>query len=296
MNFRSISSLLALSCLVALVPSACGGDSNENGDSDGGSGDAGEGGTSGQGGSGGNKGGTSGQSGSAGKGGSSGKGGTTSTGGRGGDAGAGADGGLGGVGGEPGGAGEGGAGGEPGCTIASNATVPGTLRITADDNFRLYVNGTLIDEMARIWSSPQTYTVLVFRHPSQKNVIAVEGINTQEISTLDRMIVADLSFDTGTSLQSVVTDTTWKLSTASATNWFAVDFNDAAWGAAFDEGAHGITPYGNILGASSARLIWAYDSNVDAAAKPDPPEHVFARKSFYVNVAGTVTTAPGTCP
>jgi alpha-L-rhamnosidase len=170
------------------------------------------------------------------------------------------------------------------------------LKITADDNYRLYVNGTLIDETPRLWSSPQTYTVTLFRNPTRKNVLAVEGINTAEISGLDRGIIADLSFDAGGGAQSVLTDTTWKLSTTLVTDWFTVAFNDAAWVAATDEGAHGIVPYNMVLGTSSARWIWAYDASGDASTKTDPPESVWVRKSFYVNLAGAVTSTPNACP
>jgi hypothetical protein len=300
MNFRTASPLLVIVTLAASVPTACGGDSNGaggDGDSEAGSdqgGSSGKGGSAGRSGAG--QGGSSGQGGSAGRGGSSGQGGTAARGGSAGDSGAAGDGGVGANGGAGGDAGEGGAGGAPSCPIADDATVSGTLRITTDDNFRLYVNGQLIDETPRVWSSPQTYTVPLFRNPTRKNVLAVQGINTAEISGLDRGIIADLSFDAGAGAQSVVTDATWRLATSLATNWFTVAFDDSAWVDAIDEGAHGIAPYGGVLGTSSARWIWAYNSNVDAAQKADPPENVWVRKSFYVNLSGAVTGSPSACP
>ena len=294
MNFRTASSLLVIATLVASVPTACGGDSEGaggDGDSEAGSGGSDQGGSSGKGGSAG----TSGSAGSsAGRGGNAGKGGSAGNSGTAGDGGVGASGGDGGS--DDGAAGEGGAGGAPSCPIADDATVSGTLRVTTDDNFRLYVNGQLIDETPRLWSSPQTYTVPVFRNPTRKNVLAVQGINTAEISGLDRGIIADLAFDAGAGAQSVVTDATWRLATSLATNWFTVAFDDSAWVAAIDEGAHGIAPYGSVLGNSSARWIWAYNSNVDAAQKADPPENVWVRKSFYLNISGAVTGAPSACP
>jgi hypothetical protein len=276
-----------------LVPIACGDDSDDGGGGGDGSSGAGSGGEE-QGGSSGSAGssGSGAQGGSGGRGGSSGSGGTAGD--SGGEGGVGASGGAGGS--EGGEGGLAGAGGEPNCPIASDATVSGTLKITADDNYRLYVNGTLIDETPRLWSSPQTYTVTLFRNPTRKNVLAVEGINTAEISGLDRGIIADLSFDAGGGAQSVLTDTTWKLSTTLVTDWFTVAFNDAAWVAATDEGAHGIVPYNMVLGTSSARWIWAYDASGDASTKTDPPESVWVRKSFYVNLAGAVTSTPNACP
>ena len=288
--------------LSALIPSACGGDSDTKGDGGspkgGEAGDAGEGGTDSTGGTrptggagAGPTGGRGGSSGSAGRGGSSGDAGSA------GEAGGGGVGASGGEAGAGGGlAGEGGAGGAPECPFAIDAGVTGTIKITTDDNFILYLNGALIDETPRLWNSPQTYTVnYVFRHPSRKNVIAVHGINNAEIDGLDRGVIVDLSFDAGAGLQSVLSDATWKLSTTLLKGWFQVAFDDSAWVAATDEGAHGIAPYGNILGTSSARWLWSYDSNVPAASKPTT-EEVWVRKVFYVSAAGTVSATPSACP
>lgn len=285
--------------LSALIPSACGGDSDTKGDGGsakgGEAGDAGEGGTDNTGGTrptggagAGPTGGRGGSSGSAGRGGSSGDAGSA---GEAGGGGVGASGGEAGAGGGQ----DGGAGGAPECPFAMDATVSGTLKITTDDHFRLYVNGVLIDETQRLWSSPQTYTVNVFRHPSRKNVLAVDGLNNAEIDGLDRGVIVDLSFDAGAGPESVLSDATWKLSTTLVANWFEVDFVDTAWVAATDEGPHGITPYGNILGTSSARWLWSYDSNVPAASKPTM-EQVWVRKTFYVGASGTVSSTPTACP
>jgi hypothetical protein len=138
--------------------------------------------------------------------------------------------------------------------------------------------------------------VTLHRNPSRKNVLAVEGINTMEISGLDRGIIVDLSFDAGAGSQSVLSDATWRLSTVLVTDWFSVAFDDSGWVAATDEGLHGITPYNDVLGVSSAHWIWAYDASGAASAKTDPPESVWVRKSFYVNAAGTVTSTPSACP
>ena len=297
MSFRIASPYVGIVLFSLLVPVACGDDSDDDG---GGGAKGGEAGEAGDGGT--NQGGSSARGGSAGsgaQGGSSGRGGSSGsgTGGSAGASGAGGDGGVGASGGAGGSeGGEGGAGGEPGCTILNDATITGMLKITTDDNYRLYVNGALIDETPRLWSSPQMYTVTLYRNPSRKNVLAIEGINAAEIDGLDRGIIADLSFDAGGGAQSVLTDTSWKLSTTLVTDWFSIAFNDTSWVAATDEGAHGITPYNMVLGTSSARWIWAYDANVAASAKMDPPESVFVRKSFYVNVAGTVTSTPTPCP
>ena len=290
----SFSALICSLALSTLLPVACSGDSNEKGDGgDGTGGDeggsGGKGGSGGTGATGGASGGSSGATGKGGKGGTSGSAGTS------GEAGAGGVGASGGEGGAFGGEAGEGAGGAPTCPFASDATVSGTLKITADDYYRLYVNGALIDETQRLWYSPQTYTVNVFRHPSRKNVIAVDVLNAAEIDGLDRGVVMDLSFDAGGGAQSVLSDASWKLSPTLVTNWFEVAFVDTAWVAATDEGAHGIAPYGEILGTSSARWIWSYDAAISATLKPTM-EQIWVRKTFYVDESGLVGAAPTACP
>lgn len=167
------------------------------------------------------------------------------------------------------------------CAIPLDATVPGTLKISVDDSFELYVNGALVKKFAGLWSSPQTEAVTLFRHPSKKNVIAIEAANAQNAAGVDRMVVVDLAFDAGSGVEHVVSDATWTRGPGGLeTNWFAVDFAEANWLAATVQGSHGDAPYGAVLGASNAKYIWSYDSGaVDPSAKPSA-ETVWFRKSF----------------
>lgn len=181
------------------------------------------------------------------------------------------------------------------CQIGPDDTISATLRITADDNYKLYVDGALIDDTPRLWSDPQTYTVKLYRHPTHKNVIAVEGINTQKISGLDRGVIVDIAFTLGGSTRAVLTDASWKLSTRLAADWFAPSFNDAAWSAPTVEGPHGIAPWGPVLGTSSAQWLWSYSSDLSVDQKP-VDETVYLRKTFYLSTAGAPLDAPGTCP
>jgi hypothetical protein len=182
------------------------------------------------------------------------------------------------------------------CTIGVDATVSGTFKISVDDTFKLYVNGTLVQDFAGGWTIPQTDTVTLFRHPSKKNVIAIEAANVANAAGLDRVVVADLVFDAGSGEQHVVTDATWQRAPGGLeTSWMTPDFAEAGWVPATVEGTHGDPPYGAILGTSTAKYIWSYDSGpIDVMAKPTA-ETVYFRKSFYLSLAGAVADAPEAC-
>jgi hypothetical protein len=183
------------------------------------------------------------------------------------------------------------------CTIGLDATVAGTIRTSSDDNFELHVNGVLVKDFPGLWSEPQTDTVTLFRHPSKKNVIAVRASNAVKVFGADRMLVLDLGFDAGGGDNHVVTDATWQRGPGGLeTNWFAIDFAEANWTAATVVGTHGDLPWGAILGTSTAKFLWSYDSAaVDQEAKPDA-ETVWFRKTFYLDLAGAPQSTPGACP
>jgi hypothetical protein len=181
------------------------------------------------------------------------------------------------------------------CPIADSATFTATMKLTTDDNYKVYVNGTLVDDVARVWSDPQTYSITLFRNPTRKNVIAVEGINTAKIDGLDRGVLVDIAYTEASVPRSIVSDTSWKISSTMVASWFDVAFDDSAWTAAVDEGAHGIAPWGMVFGTSDAHWLWAFDSSGAASAKADV-ESVWLRKTFYVDLAGAPTSTPNACP
>jgi len=172
--------------------------------------------------------------------------------------------------------------------------VSATVRITTDNHYKLFVNGALVDAVQRIWSDPQSYTTALFRHPSRKNVIAIEGLNTTSIDGLDRGILADVRFDAG-GARMIVTDTSWKMTSALSSTWADPAFDDGAWAPAVDQGPHGIAPWNAVLGTSSAHWIWTYLSSGTAASK-GTNEYVYARRTFYLGVDGAVKSASSPCP
>ncbi len=181
------------------------------------------------------------------------------------------------------------------CPIAFDDTVRGTLQVTADDQYRLYLTGRLIDDLPRLWSSPQQYSVQLFRHPSRRNAIAIEATNTLNQDGRDRGVLVDLRLTVDGQVRTLVTDTSWRLTTQLVAGWFDVDFTAPGWSTPVDEGAHPIGPWGPVFGTSTARWLWSFDSNRPAASKPIR-ETVWVRRAFYFGADGAIRDTPGPCP
>lgn len=184
----------------------------------------------------------------------------------------------------------------PLCPIPFDATTKATLRITTDDEYILYVNGVLIDDVPRLWSNAQTYDLPIFRHPSRRNSIAIQGTNQQNVGGRDRGIVADLRFTAGTSEARLVTDGAWRMSTILVTGWNGAAFDASGWSPVVDEGPYGMAPWGNVFGTpSTARWVWSFDSNLPANQKV-VKQTIWIHRDFYVDVAGNVRDTPTPCP
>jgi hypothetical protein len=165
---------------------------------------------------------------------------------------------------------------------AVDATVPGVLAVTADDRYRIWFNGELVDDAIRPWDQAQTYQVDVLAHPSQTNVIAIEIANDYAVDGYDRAGVVDLRYAD----RVVISDGAWKVSATAASGWQAAGFDDWAWTPAHPLGAMGIAPwydvFWSVAPASTAQWIWRNDPSGAATDKPDQ-EVTYARHSFVVD-------------
>jgi hypothetical protein len=183
-----------------------------------------------------------------------------------------------------------------GCPLPLDATVTATLHITVDNQYVLYVNGNLINSTVYDWGSGQRYTVDLFRYPSRRNTIAVQGTNTSNIDGPDRGVIADTQFDAGGGLQHVVTDAAWQVSSVLVPGWYSTGFDASGWGPAVVEGPNGMSPWGSVFGPSSAEWLWSYDSNKPSGAKP-VLETIYLLRDFYIDGAGNVSDMPtSSCP
>lgn len=179
------------------------------------------------------------------------------------------------------------------CPVLWDATTPATLRMTADDEYRLFVNGVLIDDTPRLWHFPQTYTVNVFRHPARRSSIAIAGTNQWKIDGLDRGVIAELRSAAGVLLG---TDHRWRLTTTPVpAEWEFPGFNDSAWVSPTVIGLHGIPPWGSVLGTSRANWLWSYLPSGPQGTKPEL-EQIWLRRTFFLQLDGGVAETPTPCP
>lgn len=318
--FRTSRSLLGLSVLVVAVGYGCK-DSDEEPEGDAGrggsagttsnGGKAGKGGAAGRGGSAGagqggsaiSTGGTAGEGGAA-VGGSAGEGGAagepTSNGGAGAGgtageaAGAAGDATSAGAAGEPAVGGAGGADGEedPRCTqIPVNATITSHLKITADNECDVYVNGASVGSTNN-WGSAVTIDVSLYIHPGRRNVVAVAGRNTSSQDGNDRGIVGELTTTVGeVTVPVIVTNAEWRVSQEPGSDWTLLDYDDSTWPFASEIATVGDPPWGQVITNPNVKWIWFAPIPASAANKPNL-EATYARRVFYFDFEGTPRSEP----
>jgi hypothetical protein len=184
----------------------------------------------------------------------------------------------------------------PACaTINVDATITSHLRITADNECEVFVNGRSVGTTTN-WAVAVTIDVSLFLYPGRKNVVAVRGTNTSSQGGNDRGIIGELTVESDAGSRSlVVTDDTWRTSKAEETNWTTLTFDDSAWILATAIANHGDGPWGAVLGTSNAKWIWSALVPADTADKPNL-ETAYVRKTFYFSTDGaTIATTPA-CP
>ncbi|MBI1883116.1 MAG: hypothetical protein HYS08_02790 [Chlamydiae bacterium] len=151
-------------------------------------------------------------------------------------------------------------------TIGNSNTPVGqtTLYASADNSFKLYKNGVLIASGSE-WSQPQS----VITPLSSGDILAIEADDLGYKAGM-------LFYSTGT--YSMVSDTSWKMSTVEQANWNTSTFDDSSWEGATDYGAYGVSPWENHISgwpSTSSHWIWSRN-NVTGSSSID--SKVFFRK------------------
>jgi hypothetical protein len=63
----------------------------------------------------------------------------------------------------------------PGCGIGIDEVATTLLVVDAAGDFRVWLNGVLVDDHVGRALEPQVYEVAIFRHPARTNVLAIEA-------------------------------------------------------------------------------------------------------------------------
>ncbi len=184
---------------------------------------------------------------------------------------------------------------DPACsTIPVDETLAARLRVTADNECDVYLNGVLVGSTTN-WQSAVTFDVEVFVHPGRANVIAISGTNTSSQDGNDRGIIGELTVTEGSDvLALVVTDASWRVSTTEETGWEDVEFDDSGWIAATELAPNGSAPWGDVMSSTTAMWIWSAPIPNSTSDKPNL-ETAWVRRVFYFTADGIPTTDPG-CP
>jgi len=130
----------------------------------------------------------------------------------------------------------------------------GTLIITCDNGYTVYVNGTQVGSGSN-WNQSQTYTIDV---ADGKNVIAVRGTDAGGVAAL----LAELTV----SGERSGTSTACRVSTVEETGWQEISFDDSGWAYATDYGAYGTGVWGTRVAGmpTDTPAHWIWSSNNDA--------------------------------
>ncbi|MEY4829958.1 MAG: hypothetical protein RLZZ562_1754 [Planctomycetota bacterium] len=140
------------------------------------------------------------------------------------------------------------------------------LHITADNNFRAYVNGEKVGESAS-WESPRRLDVTKLLRAGN-NAIAVHAWNDGGPAGM----CAQLAWRAGSASGVVATDAAWRVGSDDPDGWDRAGFDDAKWGAATVICALGEGPWSGALAAD------AFTIDLDPAA----PQKVEATKDLAV--------------
>ncbi|KAF8325690.1 hypothetical protein F5887DRAFT_1201474 [Amanita rubescens] len=116
----------------------------------------------------------------------------------------------------------------------------GTIVISTDNQYTLYINGQLIGTHAD-WTHSQTYP-FTLTIPTQHIVVAVAATNFAGPAG----VIAALQLNAGCSNFVYVTDSSWKYNLAVPSGFQLASYNDASWPHAVQEGLDGVSPWGTI--------------------------------------------------
>ncbi|KDR75331.1 hypothetical protein GALMADRAFT_211560 [Galerina marginata CBS 339.88] len=122
-----------------------------------------------------------------------------------------------------------------------------TVIITVDNQFTLYINGNVVGsspDETDSWESAQQFTVSLSGTSTLFAVYAVNlpDVNTGGASPAGLLAVIQMQYTDGT-VDTIISDTTWKSSTTVPNGFQLTSFDDSTWGSPSSLGAYGVAPW-----------------------------------------------------
>ncbi len=137
-----------------------------------------------------------------------------------------------------------------------SAAVTARLFVSADNEFRLFLNGEQI-AAGNEWTAP-TFVNVGSKLLEGRNVIAVDAKNDGGNAAA---LMVKLEIDSGRAVQVIGTDATWKTSEKAPTGWQKPEFNDSSWTKPVVLAQLGGAPWTSVN-----------EKSLQAAANVKPPE------------------------
>lgn len=167
--------------------------------------------------------------------------------------------------------------------------------MTVADQYRLWVNGSLISETGPSWQTAETYTITLHARPYQANVIALEAKKVDPSEDgLDRGVIAAITLGNDV----LVTDASWVGYEGSGlpASWVQADYDMGLFIPAVSYGDHGtLAPWGEVdANLNGAEWIWSSGADGAAGQKSDD-QTLYLRRSFYVASGEVFLDLPSTC-
>lgn len=149
----------------------------------------------------------------------------------------------------------------------------GTLDITADNEFTVWVNGALVGS-GKEWKHVQSFDVK--KHLVHgKNVIAVEAVNHDGAAGL---LVRLGYVPNGMSKIGLFSDAGWKASKTAGDGWQKLDFDDSKWVGVKVLGPYGMQPWGDLVwqGGGNDRFTVPEGFRVEQAVRAPDNDKTFS--------------------
>ena len=133
---------------------------------------------------------------------------------------------------------------------SSNVVTRARLRLSADDRFVAWLNGTKLGS-GTDWANPGQFNDLAHLLKAGTNVLAVEAQNMPAASANPAGLIAALEIQSASGAMQIISDTSWRCAKTESAGWDSANFDDSSWPAAMVCAHYGDGPWGQIEGQNN---------------------------------------------